>query len=273
MPCGDVKPKEKGRVYVWAHKENMRILKIGYTKDNSKTRRTHSKNHASKVTTVCGESEINFEGAFRVEKIVHKQLDEQNIHFICNYPGCETRLHKEWFEWDASDALTLLEQWGRFVQMAYDSAGIITEAARHLVKEKIHDLKPNIQELLDSLAAARADEAVQAGIRRPVLVRETGRAAWVVGKVGKRVSFLRRDEDDVFIAEPDSVSLSSDDDESLSGTGARDGAAAPATIGPHSRRNSWKDKAQSTRHFFSSLKRAAQVPSSSGKQATPYFDT
>lgn len=268
-PLEKPKDREIGRVYVFPHNKNPRILKIGYTRYDSDHRRAQSGNHVQDITTVFFESKENFLGAYRAEQIVLRQLDEHKINFLCKVKKCRTKRHREWFEHDAIKAKVLLEQWTEFVKMAYDLNGKITQIARHLVEGMVHDLEPNVPELLRCLAIARPVKAVHAKARRPVLVRKTARvAAFVGGGTGKHVNFLFRGEEDVFTDEPpDSSSRCSDND--ISQSEAPDPGAAPAAIQPHERRNSWKDKAQSTRDFFSSLKRAAHVHPRPGTSRHP----
>jgi hypothetical protein len=107
----------QGKVYLWTHKENPRLVKIGYTGTGSEERRRQAGNCYAKNTVPVWESETRFVGPRRVESIVMAQLAEWNIPVVeCAY--CN-RGHREWFEIDVEEVKQLLRSWTTFVVLFY----------------------------------------------------------------------------------------------------------------------------------------------------------
>lgn len=76
------KDKKVGKVYVFVHKNNNRLVKIGWTEASGVARHGQGSNCYAINTRVEWESKESFVGAYRVESIAHKQLSEQNITLV-----------------------------------------------------------------------------------------------------------------------------------------------------------------------------------------------
>ncbi|KAK3934597.1 hypothetical protein QBC46DRAFT_399421 [Diplogelasinospora grovesii] len=125
-----VTDNKKGRVYIWTHIKDERLVKIGFTEQDSDARRRQSGNCYAKHTKPQWESPESFVGAFRVESIVQKDLREKNIA-LESCADCK-KAHKEWFAMDWRQAKQVIEVWTRFVTVAYVNGRLSERAVENL---------------------------------------------------------------------------------------------------------------------------------------------
>jgi hypothetical protein len=252
---------KRGSVYLWKHKTDPRLVKIGFTVRTIQERRSDSKNCYAKETDEFWESEEPFVGASRVEKIVKQHLREWNLPLrICKH--CR-KGHREWFEKSAEEVRALMQDWTRFARIGY-SDGMLTEAGRRAVRARILDMRPNIPELVAFLVSNAASETISA-VAGLASVSERGTA--VIGDMSTHVSILVGDERTTITAEPDSWSIVSEDGISP-GTMPRDRAAKSKW-----RSIDWKGKAKATCRLFcaprSTRPEESGFPSGSGSGQRP----
>ena len=144
----------EGRVYVWRHAVNERLVRIGFTERSSGARRRDSGNCAAQDTEVYWESEDFFAGARRVETIVNVRLREWNVDLVrCN--RCQGR-HTKWFEKEAEVVKALVQDWTSFVKQAYQD-GQLSQEGEQLIA-RICEAQLNPKELVALLGEARGAE-------------------------------------------------------------------------------------------------------------------
>ena len=226
----------EGRVYVWKHTSDARLVKIGFTERSSAARRKDSRNCAAKDTEVHWESEEPFVGARKVEKIVMVQLRQWNVALVrCN--RCQGR-HTEWFENDAEKVKALLQDWTRFVQMAYRDGRLSREGERLI--EGLCDDHLHPGKLVSSLQViSDGDDELSAQAGGP----STPAAEAPVGipSRGKRV-----------VAESGSGLSSAGAGSTLPATRSKAKGGQKETVEPQPQKKGWKDraKAKATRGFL-----------------------
>ncbi|KAK8127072.1 DNA-binding protein [Apiospora kogelbergensis] len=107
----------RGRVYIWTHNQHRDIIKIGWSAAAGGSAQRHAQpgNCYAVNTTPVWESPETFLGAYRVERIVHGQLKENNVvqEVACGSPRCATKgtHHREWFRCDPKIAEKQIALW------------------------------------------------------------------------------------------------------------------------------------------------------------------
>lgn len=120
----------EGRIYVWTHQKNERLVKIGFTRKDSDARHKKSGNCYAKHTKQQWQSSEPFIGVYRVESIVRKYLSEKNIELVsCVDCG---KGHREWFEMDWEKAVEVVNEWTQFVTVAY-VGGRLSEQGKEIL--------------------------------------------------------------------------------------------------------------------------------------------
>jgi hypothetical protein len=146
-----------GRVYIWTHVTDKRLIKIGFTEKDSMGRYKQSGNCYATTTEPRWETEQSFVGAYRVETIVRENLKERNIR-LKSCANC-TVAHKEWYQMDWSLAAKLIKEWAEFVTLAYKyEDGRLNELGRELVDELLVEASAR---LVKQLSAKRASAVVE----------------------------------------------------------------------------------------------------------------
>ncbi|KAK7972683.1 hypothetical protein PG988_006817 [Apiospora saccharicola] len=107
---------EEGKVYIWTHNQHSDIIKIGWSASARGSVQRHAQpgNCYGINTTPLWESPEAFVGAYRVEQIVQKQLQEANTAVECGSSKCVAR-HREWFRCDTEEAKTQIMLWTRLL--------------------------------------------------------------------------------------------------------------------------------------------------------------
>ncbi|KAK8102979.1 hypothetical protein PG984_016125 [Apiospora sp. TS-2023a] len=107
---------EEGKVYIWTHNQHSDIIKIGWSASAGGSAQRHAQpgNCYGINTTPFWESPEAFVGAYRVEQIVQKQLQENNTAVECGASKCVAR-HREWFRCDTEEAKTQIMLWTRLL--------------------------------------------------------------------------------------------------------------------------------------------------------------
>ncbi|KAH6658255.1 hypothetical protein BKA67DRAFT_644115 [Truncatella angustata] len=154
---------EKGVVYIFKHKKEPALIKIGWTRADSQARHGQRGNCYAIDTTPHWESEQAFVGAYRVEQLVQKQLIEHNLlnhEYKC--PHCEGR-HQEWFRCDPEDAKALIKLWTEFVCGNFYDTGFDIKGNRY------GRLSQKGRDFMDSICNVTPDD-----LQRRIRAKATG---------------------------------------------------------------------------------------------------
>ncbi|KAI1857554.1 uncharacterized protein JN550_013187 [Neoarthrinium moseri] len=144
---------EVGLVYVYKHDKQAGLIKIGWTRHSSTQRYSQSGNCYAVNSKPYWESPTSFVGAYRVEQLTQKQLQEWNV----DKDGCANckKRHREWFRYDADEATKLIQVWTEFVTGDYYDRGSDSDG------KKFGWLSQTGREFMDRLCNVNPDTIIQ----------------------------------------------------------------------------------------------------------------